>query len=363
MGGAAVLIGATMNETDLPLFKTMLAGNNMMRVFPRSATVAPGKTALVLPDWEDSRLTYCKDVGAIPFVSTKVDGDPDAIAYVRKQLLAMPDWVTQLYITDRHEPEGDLPPETFKTNFTLFLAMIDALPPALHARIRCGPVLTKTWTEPAGAGRSYDTYDPGTGAFFAVDMYVQSGTAKTVVNPSTLPTPAQFTAGFVAYRKDDSDHRDRLWAEWGVVGMPGDVDGTARAAFIRGVYGLAKTWDPAVTGWKFIGMIWWNSIGKATGQVAVIGQRRDFPLHLRTVSAAVTGFSALTAPSAVPLPGSPPAPVAAYNALFTAENPPPEPVPAPPADVPARTYDDGWREGRAQLLKEITALVQSATTP
>lgn len=361
-----MLIGATMNEVDLPAFKGMLAGNNIMRIFPRDATVG-GKTTKALPDWNDSRFQYCQSVGAIPFVSTKVDGDIAAIAYVRDQLLALPDWITQLYITDRHEPEGDVTPEQYHANFAAFLAMVDGLPAALRSRIRCGPVLTRTWTEQPGAGRSYSTYDPGTGDFFAVDMYVQSGTAKAVVSPATLPTPAQFCAAFAAYCKDDDDHRDRLWAEWGVIGMPEDADGSARAAFIRGCFGIIKTWDPARTGWKFAGMIWWNSIGKATGPVAQIGQRRDFPLHLRTEPARATRLAAGSLvsdqPSAVQLPGSPPAPVAAFNEIWQAENPPM--VADPDLDPePAGTYQDGWaagwRDGRAQLLKEITALTTDA---
>ncbi len=352
-----MLIGATMNAADLPALSPALAGNNIMRVFPVSARVTADKTGLVLPPWSDSRLAYCKTVGAIPFVSTKVDGDPDAIAYVRKQLLALPDWVSTLYITDRHEPEGDLPPAAFKTNFTVFMSMVDGLPPALRERIRCGPVLTKTWTEQPGSGRSYDTYDPGIGDFLGCDMYVQSGTSKAVVTPATLPTPAQFVAVFKAYRKNAADTRDRIWPEWGVIGMPDDVDGSARAAWIRGIYDEVKTWGPDTTGWRWLGMIWWNSPGKATGQVYAIGQRRDFPLNLRTAP----GYSrdaGGAAATAVQLPGDPPAPVAAYNELFTAENPR---TPAP--GTATGSYEQGWTDGRAQLLKEITALVEGASTP
>lgn len=351
-----MLIGATMNTADLPTLSQGLAGNNIMRIFPVD-TVVGGKTVKALPSWTDPRLEYCRTVGAIPFVSTKVDGDPVAINYVRQQLMALPDWVAVLFITDRHEPEGDLTPAQFRTNFTLFMAMVEALPPGIRRRVRCGPVLTRTWTEQPGTGRTYATYDPGIGDFFGVDMYVPSGTAKTVVTPATLPTPEQFTAAFKAYRHEPDDHRDRIWPEWAVIGMPDDLDGAARAAWIRGCYQLVKSWDPAELGWKFIGMIWWNSPGKATGQVAVIGQRRDFPLSLRTQPAGGGGFSAVTTAIAVQLPGDPPAPVAAYNELFAAENPP-----APPP-APGGSYADGWRDGRAQLLKEITALVQTGPAP
>jgi hypothetical protein len=53
------------------------------------------------------------------------------------------------------------------------------------------------------------------------------------------------------------------------------------------------------------------------------------------------------------LPGDPPAPVAAWNEIFAAEN---------PSAGPERSYDDGWYEGRQDLLKQITALV-AADTP
>jgi len=350
-----MLVGATMNTADLPTLSAGLAGNNIMRIFPVTATVA-GKNTKVLPPWTDPRFVYCQKVGAIPFVSTKVDGDPDAIAHVREQLLSLPLWVSVLFITDRHEPEGDVTPEEFQHNFNAFLAMIDGLPSALRRRIKCGPVLTRTWTEQTGSGRTYGTYDPGTGDFFGCDMYVQSGTAKAVVNPATVPTPEQFTAAFVGYRKNTDDHRDRIWPEWGLIGMPDDPDGSFRANWIRAVFRLMKALDPAKVGWKFIGLIWWNSTGKATGQVAVIGERRDFPLSLRTQPVS-GGFAAGGTAVAVQLPGDPPAPVAAFNEIFQSENPP------TPAPAPAGTYDDGWRDGRAQLLKEITALVDGSPAP
>jgi hypothetical protein len=326
---AAVLIGATMNETDLPAFKTMLVGNNIMRIFPRDVQVALGKTLKVLPAWTNMRFTYCQDNHTIPFVSTKVDGDPDGLAYVRAQLLTLPSWITQLYITDRHEPEADVTAGQFVANFNAFLKMVDSLPPELRRRIRCGPVLTKTWTDKAG--RTLDTYDPGTGDFFGLDAYVASGTANTVVTPATLPDPATFLAGFKAYKKTPADTRDRILPEQGVIGMPEDLDGAARAGWIRGIHTVTRSWTPAGTGWKFLGFIWWNSEGKATGLVAEIGQRRDFPLHLRTAPA--FGKTAGALATAVTLPGNPPLPVAAYNAIFQAENPVtvPDPgvVPAP----------------------------------
>lgn len=312
-----MLIGATMNETDLPAFKTMLVGNNIMRIFPRDVQVAAGKTLKVLPAWTNMRFTYCQDNNTIPFVSTKVDGDPDGLAYVRAQLLTLPAWITTLYITDRHEPEADVTAAAYTSNFNAFLAMVDSLPAEIRGRVRCGPVLTKTWTDKAG--RTFDTYDPGTGDFFGLDAYVASGTAHTVVTPATLPDPVKFLAGFRAYKKTPADVRDRIIPELGVVGMPADLDGSARADWIIGVHKELHSWGPPVTGWKLLGFIWWNSEGKATGQVAEIGQRRDFPLHLRTAPATAKVVGAVA--TAVTLPGVPPLPVAAYNTIFQEENP------------------------------------------
>lgn len=318
-----MLVGATMTQADLNSYKGMLAGNNIMRVFPSDRTIN-GVTVKVLPAWTDSRFTYCQTSGVIPFVSTKVDGDAGGLNYVKQQLLAMPAWVKMLYITDRHEPEGDVTAAEYQANFNAFLAMVDSLPTALRARIRCGPVLTRTWTESSAPGKGnfqYGTYDPGTGDFFGVDMYVESGTSSTVVDPTTLPTATAFLQYLKAYKKTSGDTRPRIIPELGVIGMPDDTDGTARAAWITAVNAEVKTWGPAVTGWSFLGWIWWHATGKATGEVAVIGQRRDFPLHLRTVDAN----------TAVVLPGNPPAPVAAYGAAWKAENTTPLPDDVVPA--------------------------------
>jgi hypothetical protein len=328
-----MFVGASMNKTDLPNFKGALAGNNIMRIFPDDATVA-GKAMKVLPSWTDIRLTYCQENKVIPFVSTKVDGDSDGLAYVKNQLINMPSWITTLYITDRHEPEGDAGANaaaTFKTNFKAFYQMLDTLPAATRAKIKCGPILTKTWTEKASGGNNdYSIYDPISigfgGDFFGVDMYETTGSVSAVVTPSTLTTPANFVKFFKAYKYNASDARPRIWPEWGVIGMPADTDGTARANWITAIYNEMKTWGTSTTGWPWLGFIWWHSIGKATGQVYQVGQRRDFPLHLRTVPGTRTGAGTTADPyqwndsKAENLPGTPPKPLAAYNAAFTAEN-------------------------------------------
>jgi hypothetical protein len=353
---ATVLIGATMNVSELDEYAPMLIGNNITRIFPANERFN-GTAVKVLPPWDDKRFTYCRNVGAIPFVSTKVDGWPAGLDRVREQLAGMPDWITCLYITDRHEPEGDLTPAAYQANFNAFLAMVESLPAGIRARIRCGPVLTLTWTERPAGKWDYSTYDPGTGDFFGVDAYVQSGTAAQVVSPGTLPAPVDFLKKIRGYRKNAGDTRPRILPEIGVIGMPDDADGTARADWIRGIHTETSRWGPDTTGWEFIGWIWWHATGKATGVVNRIGQRRDFPLHLRAQPGTAAPWDDA---SAVVLPGRPPAPVVAFNQVFAAENTPP-PGPAPdPAPVESAGWDTsrihfhqaaGWVWMQATLLR------------
>src|SRR4051794_23252929 len=177
-----------------------------MRIFPTDVSITDSggttKTVGAITPWTDSRLAYCQRKRVIPFLSSKVDGWAAGIAYVRTQLLAMPDWILNdagmfVMITDRHEPEGDLGTgvtgqNAYKANFNAFYTMIQGLPANIRAKVRCGPVLTKTWTESSASGKgnfNYGLYDPGVGDWFAVDMYVSTGSASAVVTPSTLPTP------------------------------------------------------------------------------------------------------------------------------------------------------------------------------
>jgi ReqiPepy6 Gp37-like protein len=342
-----MLVGASIGAEDLAYYQPLFPGNDIMRIFPVNATIS-GIAMKVMPAWTDSRVTYCRDNGVIPFFSTKVDGNADGLTYVKNQLLAMPSWVLNtagmyVYITDRHEPEGDIEggATTYKANFNAFLAMLATLPAAIRAKIKCGPVLTKTWTESSATGKGnfdYSIYDPGTGDFFGVDMYVSTGTSSTVVSSSTLPTAAAFTQYVKAYKFSAGDTRPRLFPELGLIGMPDDTTGSARAAWLQSVHTELKTWQSGQPGWtqpwNFGGWIWWNQQGKATGVVAVVGQRRDFPLDDRTVN------------STTSVKLVPPLPLNKFNEIWALEHGLPAPGtgggtgggPSPTVVTPTWTY-------------------------
>jgi hypothetical protein len=366
-------VGATLAQDKIGFYEPLLPGNDMMRVFQANVAVTDSggttKTVGVLPAWTDSRFEYCHRKGAIPFASTKVDGWAGGIAYVRNQLIQMPDWVTMLYITDRHEPEGDLGSgatgqNAYKTNFHAFYDMIKALPTDIRSRVKCGPVLTKTWTESNTAGKGgfdYSLYDPYTisaaagGDFFGVDMYEPSGSATAAVSPSTLSTPVNFVTTFKNYKAAVGDTRPRLWPELGLIGMPADTDGSARATWLQGVHDEAEKMRAGQPGWtqpwSFEGWVWWNAVGAATGVVATIGQRRDFPLDDRTIDDTSTGVVKIV----------PPKPLTQFNTIWAIEHgttPPaggggggstdPGPV-TPPTSTPVWSYWVGATMKKADI--------------
>jgi hypothetical protein len=290
----SVLIGASLAAEEIEFYEPQFPGNDIMRIFPVNVTLddVPLK---VFPPWSDSRIAYCHRKRAIPFLSCKIDGNADGLEHVRQKLEDMPAWLRddpamQVFVTDRHEPEGDLPngPADYRRNFARFLAMIDHLSPRIRAKVRCGPVLTKTWTENPDRGNfDYRIYDTGTGDFFGVDAYVPAGTRQWVMSPARLPKPAEFLKHIKAYEFGPADARPRIFPELGLIGMPADTDGSVRAAWLRSLHAEVSTWHRGTHGWAhkwdFLGWIWWNLKGKNTGEVAEIGTRRDFALDDRTV--------------------------------------------------------------------------------
>lgn len=323
-------VGATPPKTAFPAWEPRVPVNQWIRIFPQSDGT--------LPAWDDFRFAYCQRVGAIPFVSTKIDGDATKLAALRQRLIDMPSWITVLYITDRHEPEGDLPVDSYRTNFSLFADMIESLPAATRAKVRYGPILTRQWTENT-AGRTYAMHDTGRGDYFGVDMYTNAygpdGKAAT-----SYPDPATFLSRVKAYRYDSADIRPRVFPEWGAVGLPFDTTGSARAAWMQGVCDQLDAWSQAAQGWRFDGLIWWNMDWTGTS-IPGLGTLRCFQLDHRHSGSGTTADPYTYAV----LPGSPPAPLATLNSIaaahYTSTPPPPPDEPPPPPDVPPPTDPSG----------------------
>lgn len=258
-------IGATIVKEDIGYWKPKLQKNEWMRIFPNGDGL--------LPSWTDDRFKYMQDVGGQPFASTKIDGNPDKIAALRAKLLTLPAWITTLWLTDRHEPEGDLQggASAYKSHFKAFYDMIKGLPASIRSRVKAGPVLTRQATENSGGLGTYATYDPGVGDFFGVDMYGNSwGTGSNAA--TSYVDPKTFLSKVKAY---NTGSRPKLFPEIGYVGLPYDTDGSARATWIQGITEELKTWS------NFVGYIWWNANGKEGSYLKGLGTKRYFQLDRR----------------------------------------------------------------------------------
>ncbi|MER5608332.1 hypothetical protein AB0F93_00050 [Micromonospora tulbaghiae] len=323
-------VGATPPRNAFAYWEPKVPINQWIRIFPER----DGQ----LSRWDDFRFDYCRRVGAIPFVSTKIDGDATKLATLRQRLINMPSWIHTIYCTDRHEPEGDLPVASYRTNFNRFADMIDSLPAATRVKVRYGPVLTRQWTENT-PGRSYAIHDTGRGDFLGVDMYANAygsdGNAAT-----SYPSPAAFVAGLKAYRHSPTDVRPRVVPEMGAVGLPFDTDGTYRAAWLQGVADQFDSWNTTSgTPWRFDGFIWWNMDWDGA-HVPGLGTLRCFQLDHRHTG---TGSNANPYTYAL-LPGNPPAPLAVFNDIaadhYTTAPPPGNPEdPPPPVEEPPDPVD------------------------
>jgi hypothetical protein len=272
-----VLIGATFKKSEIPHWQDgdKLVRNDIFRIFPNSDGVPP--------DWDDPRFHYCRRVGAIPFVSGQINGHPGKLRELKQRLLTMEPWVKVLYLTDHHEPEGDpgLTAQDFKDNFNAVLRMVRTeLPPHIRSRIRCGPAMTKQWTE-MDDERSYRDWDPGTGDFYGVDAYLNSWAPGGGTVFTKFPSAATWLKKIKSYRYDEQDRRPRILPELGAIQPPWDADGHARAAFLKDVHDEVSTWNPRTTGWEFQGWIWWNTEGTSGGSLTGAGQRRWFQLDRR----------------------------------------------------------------------------------
>lgn len=280
-----MLIGATIDKTLLDFYGSVatpkIVKNNIMRVFPSPANTAAR--------WDDARMLYCKRVGALPFISAKTDGNAAAQDALVAHLADMPDWVTTVYVTNRHEPEGDqdvISIADYRADFTALLTKINTLPAPIRSRVKFGQVLTKQWTESSTKGHfDYGPYDTGLGDFLGIDCYMDTNSGAAPNPATSYRDPDLFLQYIKAYKNSDSDTRPRIFPEFGAVGLPGDTTGSARAAWIQAIHDRVKTWnqdDPDWDmPWDFIGWCWWNHEGTGGSALTGIGTRRWFNLDRR----------------------------------------------------------------------------------
>lgn len=318
-------VGATVGQEEIAYWEPKLPLNTWMRI-------VPGRDGLP-PAWNDAQLAYCQRKGALPFLSTVVDGDQAKLATLRQHLINMPSWVTALYITDRPEPESALSPEEYKPNFAAFWDMIQGLPADTRAKIRAGHVLSRQWTEDT-AGRSYATYDTGVGDFLGVAMYAKAAGATGTQVATSYPNAVTFLAGVKGYRFTTGDIRPRVIPELGAIGIPADTGGTMRAAWLQALVDELNMWDAGVQGWRFDGFIWWNAEGASGVDLGGVGSRRWYQLDRRH-----SGSGTATDPyTYVIIPGNPAPPVAKFNSIaqvkYTTAPPPPPGAPPPLAQTP-----------------------------
>lgn len=280
-GSGAMRVGVTVDEKMVPAWQPRFNGLDWMRIFPNGDGLPPDWTASKL----DPRYQMVKDFGAEPFLSSKVDGSSTKLAQLKDMLEAMPSWVSRVWITDRHEPEGDIEggATAYKANIGKFFDMINTLSSAKRAKVWEGHVLTSQWTENY-SGRSYATHDTGRGRFFGIDKYLNSwapGTSSALVKfPTTSAEVKAWLNRIFTYRYNSSDTRPRAFPELGGIGAPFDTSGAARAAFYRAVDAELRTWGPSNTAWQgeFLGYILWGKQGKSGNAVKGIGELRWFTL-------------------------------------------------------------------------------------
>lgn len=303
-------IGATLDKTAISYWQPKLSKNNWMRIFPNKAyPELTNDNRRFPPVWTDSRFTYCQTVGADPFISCRCESDATLLANLRQHLIDMPSWIKTLWITDHHEPESDISPEAYKSNFLAFWNMIQGLPAATRARIKAGPILTNINTEDKFAG-DYAVHDPGVGDFFGVDTYARSYAGSPAGVITSYPAVPAFLSKIKAY---NSGSRPKCFPELGAIGIPADTTGSMRATWIQQVHDEVKTWS------GFLGWIWWNddgTSGSALPGSPGIGSARYFQLDRRHTGAndatLGTGNAYATLNPALPLN--------TYNSIATAEN-------------------------------------------
>lgn len=279
-GSMRVGITVKKENGELDYWRTKLTGLSWMRIFPNDA----GGGIRMPPPWTDERFAFCQEFGAEPFISTKIDGNVTYLNQLMDYLEDMPTaapWITRLWLTDRHEPEGDdVTPAQYIANIKALITKVNGLSPTLRAKIYVGPVLTRQYTENT-AGRTYKTYDPGVGDFFGVDAYMNSWGSPSTAVATSFPNAVTFLSKIKAYRYSSSDTRLRILPELGGIGIPADTDGTLRAAWMQALQDEMASWTQAAQGWPFGGWLWWGTEGSSGSSLTGAGTRRWFTLDRR----------------------------------------------------------------------------------
>lgn len=344
-----MLIGATLEKAEINEWERKLPHNMWMRVFPNNDGLVPVKS--------DLRYEYLRRVQPgnqrVVFVSSKVRARYTAgsfgigILTCLTRIKELVDDGFLVFYTEHHEAEADMTPEAYKADQNLVFDMVDALSPNYRARIRVGHVPTRQWTENGAAGKgnfNYRTYDTGRGDFFGPDMYGNSwAVGDTSAVTTAFVSPSSFLQYVKAYKFDENDTRDRLFPELGYIGAPFDTTGSARAAWIQGVHDEVSTWTPEVTGWKFIGWIWWNTEGKSGSVLAGAGAKRWFQLDRRHTGQPVV-IDSVSWPQAGWQILNPPLALNKFKEIALAAQAAP-PVTGPTEDQLQAAYDEGYAAG------------------
>lgn len=321
----AFLTGATLATTEIAQWQYLFPQSQWMKVEPDSTGLPPS--------WDDPRLIYLKNRVDIPFLVVRTGGDAAKVEALRLHLVNMPTWAPRIYLTEHPSPERDLSSSAYRANFTAVWTMVQALPPTIRAKVFCGPVLNRAWTEDQ-PGRTYHSYDPGTGDFFGIEIVVDpddgTGTLRT-----GYPSPVTMLAGLKTYRQSPTDIRPRVIPTVASIGLPADTaNGAALAAWIAAFFIEVAGWTIAAQGWRFDGLIWQNTQGPSGPYLTGIGVARYWHLDRKQ---SPTGYTLYGTPD----------PLNTFNAqsaaYWNAAPPPalPESAPQPNDTPPAAPTDPG----------------------
>lgn len=187
---ADMRVGVTFDTSHLVEFSPKLMGNELFWIGPNTDGMPPS--------WQDPRFLYCREIGAVPIVGMRLDGDSTRYQAVIDHLSNLPNWFPLVYVTEHAEPEAD-----YQGNHTAFVQnyrdwynnVIEQLPGTIRASIKAGPVLSASWTDdPVRGGGNWSRFDPGLGysEFFGANFLADPGVQPTV---EWAPNPSLETNG------------------------------------------------------------------------------------------------------------------------------------------------------------------------